>query len=128
MGFDSLGKIGIPKDIYMMLNPNGIDVHLNTYQGNTWTWLNYESSDDLFYADRNGKDFDDEMIRYLLDFKIPAESLSDYHRQIIENSPSTYKKVEIHTEDEDFDKSNFNLLINEDIDKITLTKTKIRKR
>lgn len=128
MGFDCKSKWGTPEDIYMMLDPLRIDIHLDTHQGNMWTWLDYTPREDLFYAVREGKEFDDEMIYHLLDFKVPATSLSDYHRQIIESSPSTDKPVKIYAGDEDFDRNRFNLLINEDNDKITLTKTKIRKK
>lgn len=64
----------------------------------------------------------------MLNFQVPKDSLSDYHRQIIDSSPSAYKPIEICTLDEDIDKNRFKLLIDESEDKITLIKIKMRKR
>lgn len=126
MDFGGISKGGTPEYFLMILEPNII--YIDTYQGNTQARLDYIPREDLFCAGREDDELDDEIFYHLLDSKVPATSLSDYHRQIIDNNPSTYKPVEIRTEDEEFGRSRFNLLINENDDKITLTKTKIRKR
>jgi len=128
MNFSGVSKMGIPEDIYMLLELHRISVHLcSNFDKSKLTWLDYIASSDFLYATRRDKDFDDETIYRMLNFLVPSDSLSDYHRQLIDNNPSAYKPIEICTLDEDIDRRNFNLLIDETEEKIILTKTKIRK-
>lgn len=113
------------KDISMIVT--GTCVMVSNVDSDFFDRIIYYSRNDSILA-TSTRNFDAEMLERLINFEVPAYCLSEYHRQIIDNNPSTYKPLEICSSVSRCDGKRFRMLIEESEDKITFTKTRIRKR
>lgn len=126
---DELGILGIPNVFNMYIALSSIGIYTDTYSNNNnLIYFDYLVDKDAIHAVSRDKYFDDEMINNVLGFKVPKESLSEFHRQIIDNNLSTSKPIEISSATEYVDNKNFWLDIKETDDKIVLLKTNRKKR
>ena len=67
----------------------------------------------------------EDLIDYILKFRIPADILSEYHKKIIDNNNDTNKNIKI--EIEDYGLKRAKLIIEDNKDLITLRKVKMSK-
>jgi len=82
--------------------------------------FDYHSRIDSIIMSCNNHVINDDLIMHMLESKIPAYILSDYHKQIIDENLSTQKPIEVISETNE--KNRVKLLIDEQDDKIILKK------
>lgn len=97
------------------------------YNSDDYYRIIYSSRNDYIIADSN-KNIDDEILYKLFNFKVSADSLPTYHKEIINNNSLDLKAIELYPMKKNTVNKKFGLLIDECDDRITLTKTKIRRR
>lgn len=110
-------------DTYMTLTTSGSVV--SHYTQNGYHRIIYSSKNDYIIVDSTKK-LDNEMMFQLFNFEISADCLPKYHKDIIDNSPSASKPIELCSVKGNIGNKKTRLLVKESEDKISLSK--VRKR
>lgn len=110
-------------DTYMTITTSGCVV--SRYDQNDYHRIIYSSKNDYIIVD-SSKKLKDEMLFGLFNFEIPADCLSKYHKDIIDNSLSASKPIELCSVKGNVGNKKARLLVEEREDKISLSK--VRKR